>query len=390
MDFSFTPEQERFRQEIRDFLAKELTPEIRDVRTEIAGVGVSKEFSRKVGDKGWIGLAWPKEYGGQNLGHVEGLIYREEMILNGAPIAYHLTSENQMAPSIMMSGTDEQKQWFIPRIAKGELSFCIGYTESGVGSDLASLQTRAISEGDDYVINGSKIWNSGARHSEWMWLAARTDPQASKHRGISVFLLDLSLPGVTIRPITNMGGVDGFNLITFDDVKISKRMLVGEPNEGWYVVAGNLDFERSGIERVASNFHLIQEFLQLLKTIRLNGKELADNPLVRHRVAQMLIEIEVGKLLCYKIAWMQSQGIVPNREASISKVFGTETTQRNARAMMEILGLYGQLRAGSRYTPLQGRILNGWYNAISFTIAAGTSEIQRNVIAQRGLGLPRE
>ena len=388
MDFSFTPEQEALRQEVRDFVKRELSPEMREERGEVAGVRYSKEFSRKLGKKGWIGLAWPLEYGGKGLGKIEQLIYTEEMILSGAPIGYHYTAERQMGPSIIIYGTNEQKEWFLPRIVRGELSMCIGYSEPETGSDLASLQTKAVADGDDYIVNGSKIWN-GAHHSEWMWLASRTNPDAPKHKGISVFLLDLSLPGVNIQPFPNMANEDNFALVTFDNVRVPNKMMVGEMDTGWYVVAANLDFERSGIERVASNYPVLLEFVGFIKEDRFNGKTLLENPVVRHRVAEMFVEVEVGRLLAYQIAWMQSKGIVPNREAAISKLFGTETSQRNARGMMEILGMYGQLVKGSKYAPLEGRTLEAWYAAISGTIAAGTSEIMRNVIAQRGLGLPR-
>ncbi|MBI4338804.1 MAG: acyl-CoA dehydrogenase family protein [Chloroflexi bacterium] len=389
MDFGFNPRQERFRQEVRDFLARELTPEFRDARYEVAGVGVSREFSRKLGQKGWIGLAWPREHGGQGMGYLDYLIYREEMVMAGAPIAYHLTAENQMAPSILAVGSSEQVRAFIPRIASGELSICIGYSEPGAGSDLASLETRALRDGDDYVINGAKTWNSGARHSQYVWLAARTTPDVPRHRGISVFLVDMALPGVDVKPIVNMAGLDGFATITFENVRVPESALVGEVDQGWYVVAQNLDYERSGIERVASNYPVLRDFVRFIKDARLNGSSIASRPEVKHRVAQMFIDLEVGRLLAYKVAWMQSQGQAPNREASASKLFGAETTQRNARAMLEIMGLYGQLAEGSPYAPLQGRLLRAWYGGISATIAAGTSEVQRNIIAQRGLGLPR-
>ncbi|MBI4311600.1 MAG: acyl-CoA dehydrogenase family protein [Chloroflexi bacterium] len=389
MDFTFTPGQEALRQEIRQYLAGELTPEFRNARYEVAGVGVSREFSRKLGQKGWIGLAWPREYGGKALGYIEFLVYREEMVMAGAPIAYHLTAENQMAPSIMQSGSEEQKRWFIPRIAGGEMSICIGYSEPGTGSDLASLETRAARDGDDFVINGVKTWNSGARHSQFVWLAARTNADVPKHRGITVFLVDMGLPGITVRPIVNMAGIEGFSAITFEDVRVPKGAVVGEVDRGWYVAAQNLDYERSGIERVAGNYPVLRDFVALIKEARHNGEAIASRPEVRSRVAQMFIELEVGRLLAYKIAWMQSQGQVPNKEASVSKLFGAETTQRNARAMLEIMGLYGQLAEGSPHAPLQGRLLRAWYGGVSATIAAGTSEIQRNIIAQRGLDLPR-
>ena len=436
MDFAFTPEQEALRQAIRAYLAQELTPEFRNVRYEVAGVGVSREFSQKLGQQGWIGLAWPEEYrsipnplavgaryivplrdlspsplreggnltlapsqegrgndrvgdAGQGFGYMEFLIYREEMVMAGAPIAYHLTAENQMAPSIMLNGSEEQKRSFIPRIASGEMSICIGYSEPGTGSDLASLETRAERDGDDYVISGVKTWNSGARHSQYVWLAARTNQDAPKHRGISVFLVDMALPGISVRPIVNMGGVDGFSTIVFDRVRVPKGAMVGDVDQGWYVAAQNLDYERSGIERVASNYPVLRDFTAYIKEAQVGGKAIASRPEVRHRVAQMYIDLEVGRWLAYKIAWMQSQGQVPNKEASVSKLFGAETTQRNARGMLEVMGLYGQLAEGSPYAPLQGRLLRAWYGGVSATIAAGTSEIQQNIIAQRGLGMPR-
>ncbi len=388
MDFGFTPEQEAFRQEIQDFIKKELTPDMLNEPGEVAGVKYSRRFSRKLGEKGWIGLAWPKEYGGQGLGHIEQMIYLEEMIINGTPIGYHYTAERQMIPSIILSGTEEQKKWFVPRVARGELSMSIGYSEPETGSDLASLQTRAVPDGDDYIINGSKIWN-GAHNTEWIWLAVRTSTEGPKHKGISVFLVDLCLPGLKIEPFANMPGEKSFDLVTFEDVRVPAKMMVGEENQGWYVVMANLDFERSGIERVAVNYPILRRFVEYLKDTRVNGKTLWDDPTVRHRVAEMFIEVDVGRLLSYKIAWMQSQGIVPNREATISKLFGAETTQQNSRGMMEILGLYGLLEEGTEYTPLHGEILKSWYTSFATTITGGTSEILRNIIALRGLGLPR-
>jgi len=389
MEFSFTPEQEKLRIDISNFLANNLTPEYKNVLYDVAGVGVSKEFSQMLAKNGWIGMQWPKMYGGAGMGIMEYVIYREEMVMQGAPIGYHLTAENQMAPSIMINGTDEQKKRIIPSIAKAEMSICIGYSEPNTGSDLASLQTRADKDGDDFIINGVKTWNSGAIHSELIWLATRTNPDVPKHKGITVFLVELDSPGVTINPIQNMTRINGFSNIVFDNVRVPKRNIVGELDQGWYVVAQNLDFERSGIERVASNYSIIYDFLEYIKTNTLNNGKLSNNSLLRNRIADMFIEVEVGRYMAYNIAWMQSKGLVPNKEASISKVFGAETTKRNSQAMLEILGMYGGMDYQSSYSPLQGKVLRSWYGGISSTIAAGTSEIQRNIIAMRGLGLPR-
>ena len=389
MDFSFTPEQEKLRVDIGKFLENNLTSEYKNVLYDVAGVGVSKEFTKMLAKNGWIGMQWPENYGGAGMGIMEYVIYREEMVMRGAPIGYHLTAENQMAPSIIINGTDEQKQRIIPSIAKGEMSICIGYSEPNTGSDLASLQTRAEEDGDDFIINGVKTWNSGAIHSELIWLAARTNHDVPKHKGITVFLVELDSPGVTIDPIQNMARIGGFSNITFDNVRVPKSNIVGELDQGWYVVAQNLDFERSGIERVASNYSIIHDFLEYIKTNNNNTKNNINNSLVRNRIADMFIEVEVGRYLAYNIAWMQSKGLVPNKEASISKVFGAETTKRNSQAMLEILGMYGGVNYTSNYSPIQGRVLRSWFGGISSTIAAGTSEIQRNIIAMRGLGLPR-
>jgi alkylation response protein AidB-like acyl-CoA dehydrogenase len=385
MDFSWTPEQQAFRQELRVFLNAELTPEMRRLGAED---GASQEFSRRMGRRGLIGLPWPKEYGGRGLGHLERLIYSEEMLLSGAPIGYHHNAERQMGPSIIMVGTEEQKREFLPRIARGELSIAIGYSEPDTGSDLAGLKTRAVRDGDDYVVDGAKVWNA-AHRSDYIWLAARTDPDAPKHRGISVFMVDLKTPGTTISPIQNMAGIPGFCLVTFEGARVPKSALIGEENRGWYVVAANLDFERSGIERVAQGYSLWQDFLAFVKQASFNGHRLADDPRVRNTLAQTQIEFEVGRLLCYKVAYEMSQGRVPNIEATASKLFGCEATQRRARTMSQVLGLYGQLEPGSPHAPLAGRVERAWVYAITWTIAGGTSEIMRNIIATRGLGLPR-
>jgi alkylation response protein AidB-like acyl-CoA dehydrogenase len=384
MDFRFTPRQEAFRQEIRSWLARELTPEVRRQYSATGGEGFSREFSRRLGQKGWIGLAWPKEYGGQALGYIERTIYLEEMLLAAAPIGYHHFAERQMGPSIMMFGTEEQKREFLPRIVRGECGFCIGYSEPGVGSDLASLQTRAVQDGDDYVINGTKIWTSYAHLQDYIWLAVRTNPDAPKHRGISVFIVPLNAPGITVRPIINMAGVHSFNQVFFDNVRVPKTAMVGERDRGWYVVASNLDFERSGIERIAQYRPLWEEVVAFVRET-----PAARSPILRHRIAEVEVEYQVGRWLAYSIAWLQDRGVVPNKEASMIKVYGATWTQRMLQTAMEVLGLYGQLTQDSKGAPLGGRVQRAWLASFAASIAGGTNEVQRNIIALRGLGLPR-
>ena len=389
MDFAFTPEQLSFRQEVRDFLDEALTPEEWQAIDDGAeGTYHNRAFSKKLAAKGWIGLSWPKEWGGQAISHMMRLIYYEEMITSKAPIGYHFIAERQMGPSFMLNGTEEQKRQYVPGIVNADISFCIGYSEPGAGSDLAGLQTRAVRDGDDYVVNGSKIWTSGAHMADYIWLATRTDPDAPKHKGISVFVLPLNTPGVEIRPLISMDNDHGFNQIFFDNVRVPKSGMVGEKNQGWYVVAANLDFERSGIERIANNYKTYRRLERFMREEGRPGTGGVD-AIARHKLAEMAIDYNVGRLLAYRVAWQQSEGMVPNYEASMSKMYGCEASQRISRHCADILGLYGLFDVPQRRAPMRGRVGKGFLRSVSNTIAGGTTEIQRNIIATRGLGLPR-
>ncbi|MDO8531087.1 MAG: acyl-CoA dehydrogenase family protein [Dehalococcoidia bacterium] len=389
MDFCFTSEQDAFRKEIRDFLDAELTTEMRREMAERPEEGgFSPEFSRKLARKGLIGVAWPREYGGKGMGYIERLIYNEEMTYAQAPVRFHHMSERQMGPSIILYGTEEQKKEFLPRITAGDLCFCAGYTEPGAGSDLASLQARAVLDGDDFVVNGQKTYTSGAHMAQYIWLACRTNPDVPKHKGVSVLIVDMQSPGLTVRPLITMSG-GRFSEVFFDNVRVPRRNLVGELNQGWYIVASNLDFERSGIERVAANALLFEKLVAYVRAATVNGRRLADDPLVRARLAETAIEFQVGQRLAYRVAWLMSQGKHPNHEASMSKVFGSELSQRVTAIALQVMGLAGQLGPGSRWAPLDGTFLSPFLGAVSDTIRGGTSEVQRNIIASRGLGLPR-
>jgi len=389
MDFAFTPEQERLRQELRDFLDRELTPEIMESLDYRPEEGLcSREFSRRMGQAGWIGAGWPREYGGRGLGPVERTIITEELVYRRAPIAYHYTAERQFGPSLMLVGTPEQKAFFLPRIARGEMGIAIGYSEPNAGSDLANVQTRAVADGDDYLITGQKVWTSGAHRMDYIWLTTRTNPEVPKHKGISVFLFPLNLPGITVRPLYTMAG-GRFNEVFLDNVRVPRSAMVGEKDQGWYVIAANLDFERSGIERLAEVRPFFEELLRFARETRHNGRPLTAEPLVRYRLAQLEIEYRVGRWLAYRVGWLQSQGRVPNYEASVSKLFGSEWGQRVAQVGSYLLGLYAPLRRDSRWARLAGQVAQATLSTISDTIRAGTSEVQRNIIALRGLGLPR-
>ena len=388
MEFRFTFEEESFREELRDFLKQELPDGWPSIADEYDDWDLTLKMRKKLAGKGWLTLAWPKEYGGRGATHMMQLIFAEEMAYHRAP-GRDIFGTRMLAPTLMIHGTEEQKLEHLPPIARGETQWCQGYSEPESGSDLASLQTRAIEDGDDFVINGTKIWTSQAHRADYIMVLARTDPDAPKHRGISFLLADMRTPGISVKPIVDMSKRHHFNMVTFDDVRVPKRNLVGEKNRGWYVGATLLDFERSGVEYSAESMRTLEELVEFCKENTRNGRPLADDPIVRHRLANLSNEIEISRLISYNTAWMQSQGLVPNREASMGKVFGTELQQHTAQAGMSILGLYGQLESTSRWAPLQGRIEASYMTAVSATIAAGTSEIQRNIIATRGLGLPR-
>ncbi|MCH7787498.1 MAG: acyl-CoA dehydrogenase family protein, partial [Chloroflexi bacterium] len=262
-------------------------------------------------------------------------------------------------------------------------------SEPEPGSDLASLQLRAVEDGDDYILTGSKIWTSGAHRSTHCYLMTRTDPDAPKHRGISVFVVDMNTPGIEVRPIINMFNVHYFNQVFFDNVRVPKRNMIGEKNRGWYVAATSLDFERSGVGRFASNRRDLEELIKLARETKVNGRYLSEEPILRHRLSELWVANETGKTIAYNVAWMQSEGQVPNREASVSKLMGSEIAQQIHQLGVQTVGMYGILDKDSKWAFLNGRLAWQWMDSISFTLRGGTSEIQRNIIATRGLGLPR-
>ena len=396
MELHFTTEQEAFRSEILGYLKEELPsdwePMAGGEQYQPENIGFYKGFAKKLADKGWLTMAWPKEYGGQARSHMEQLIYREEVAYNGVPgTDLGPGAVSWVGPTLILYGTEEQKQEHLPPITRAERYWCTFYSEPGTGSDLAGLQTSAVADGDDFVVNGSKIWTSGAHIADWGWLAARTDPDAPKHRGISLMLVDLKTPGITIRPVIKMTGSHEFNQVFFDNVRVPKKNLVGELNRGWYTLAVALDFERSGVGYSAGGKRDLEGLAEYAKETRGDdGRPLSQDPVIRNKLVDLAVEIQVSRWLSYRVAWMQGEGMLPNYEASMSKVFGSELQQRLGNVGMELLGMYGQLLKGSKWARLQGRISRSYMDSISATIGAGTSEIQRNVIARRGLGLPRD
>jgi alkylation response protein AidB-like acyl-CoA dehydrogenase len=379
MRFRFTPEEEAFREEIRVFLHDEL-PAGWSESGGASGFGEAsgdrfqflRDFQRTLSHKGWLTLGWPKEHGGMAAGHMMQAIYAEEMAYHRAPTQVGV-GPDRVGPTIILAGTEEQQKRFLPGIAGAETVWCQGFSEPGSGSDLASLQTRAV----------EKIWTSLAHKADWCVLLVRTDPDAPKHKGISYLLVDMTLPGIEVRPLIDITGRHTFNEIFFDNVRVPRDCLVGELNRGWYIAAATLDFERSGINRVVAGIRIYEELVEYCRD-RFSSREG-----IGVKLAELGLEFQIGRLLAYRVASMQARGQVPNAEASISKVFGSELQGRLANTAVAITGLPGQLTAESKVAPLGGRLEEYYLSTSGLTVAAGTSEIQRNIIATRGLELPR-
>lgn len=380
MDFELTPEQQNFRTEIKEFLASELTAD--DCVEDGWISGYSREFSQKLGRRGWIGLTWPKQYGGQERSYLDRLILTEELLRAGAPVAAHWLGDRQVGPALLAYGSEEQKNKILPMVCKGEAVFCLGMSEPGAGSDLASLRTRAVDEGDHFLLNGQKIWTSFAHVADYAYLVARTDTEVPKHKGISEFLVDMNTSGIEVRPLIDSTGEHHFNEVFFDNVKVPKERLIGVQNRGWYQIASQLDYERSGIERLLSNYPLFRD------TVRYAREQgLTKDPWVRDTLAKLHIDLELGRAMVYKVAWYLTQKIVPNYEAALAKCFCTEVEQRIANTVTELLGDYATLLPDSPHARLAGRAAREYIYAPAYTIQGGSSNILRNIIAIRGLGL---
>jgi len=415
MDFRDAPEDAAFRVEVKAFLGEQggsfgeaSGPNSDRASEEVARGGVDrfgayKEWMKKLAAKGWIAPAWPVEYGGAGMSVMQQFVFNEEMAKARAPRPGGI-GVGFAGPTIIVYGNDEQKQAHLPGILSGEDVWCQGFSEPGSGSDLASLSTSAGKDGDDYVVNGQKIWTSGAQFAQRMILLARTDPAAPKHKGISYFLLDMKSPGVTVRPLVNMANTPGFSEVFFDNVRVPAKDLLGEENRGWYVATTTLDFERSSIGASIAQQHGVEDMILFVREQRTVNSEQGRNgrgldPSVRMELAERSIEAETARLLSYRVITMQHRGLVPNHEASAVKLYAAELSQRVASTGVKVAGLYGQLdrdsKAGAeaatnRYAPNKGRFMRSYLNAVSATIAGGTGEVNRNIIAGRGLGLPRD
>ena len=377
-----TPSEAAWREEVREFIKHEAPKELfgggEGEGSLFGRMGAIKGWRDKLAGKGWIAPAWPKKYGGADMSVVDQFIMNEEFAEAGVPSNVGGFGVMMIGPTIIEHGTEDQKEEHLSRILKGEVIWCQGYSEPGAGSDLASLQTRAVRDGDDYVINGQKIWTTGAQYADWMYMLVRTDPDAPKHRGITYLLVDMKSPGVTVRPLTTLAGTQTFNEVFFEDVRVPVKNRVGEENRGWYVGTTTLDFERSSI---GSAIGVRKALEKMIRDAKAGNTEVAfRNEAVRREFADRWIECEVAKMLSYRVVNMQVRGLIPNYEASMCKMYSSELGQRIGYLTMHMYGMHGNVR---------NRASMGYMQGVSSTIAGGTTEIQKGIIATRGLGLPR-
>jgi alkylation response protein AidB-like acyl-CoA dehydrogenase len=390
MRYAWTPAQEKWRDEVRGFVQKHVTPALRAEMRERGNEGdgpLARAFHQTLFDKGWWGVGWPKDLGGLGKSAVEQFVFIEEMEAAGAPgMRLSVTS---VAPTILRVGTEEQKQRWIPPILRGEMEFAIGYSEPDAGTDLAALTTRATLEGDEWVISGQKIWNTGAHTATHNWLAVRTEFDAPKHKGISLMILPMDLPGITVQALWTWPGLRT-NAVFLDNVRVPRENLIGERGHGFYYVMMALDFERIALGSVGMLRRLLEELKAFVRRARRDGKPLGSIPWVRRALADLEMRVEVGRQIGLLNAWLIDQGVVPTKEGSMAKVYVTELNAHLASVGMEILGLAGQLGAEDPAAPLHGRLQWLYATAPLQRFGGGTNEIQRCIIAQRGLGLPRK
>jgi len=382
MYIDYTPEQQALRDELRAYFARLVTPEYQAELGETEGGGpLYTKALRQMGADGWLGVGWPKEYGGKGLTPIEQFVFFDEA--SRAGVMLPMLTINAVAPAIMEHGTPAQKAKYLPAILRGEAHFAIGYTEPSSGTDLASLRTRAVRDGDHWVINGSKLFTSQAEFADYIWLAARTDPDAPKHKGISMFIVPTSAPGYKITPIWTMRNVRT-NATYYEDVRIPASDLVGQENGGWWLITTQLNHERIALSAVGFVDRIYQD---VLAWARETG--VIQRPWVQTHLARVLAKLEVLKLLNWQQAWSMARGALNFAEASAVKVFGSEAYVEIYQLLLEVMGEAGTLRAGSPDAVVKGRVERMYRTTLILTFGGGTNEVQRDIIAMAGLGMPR-
>jgi alkylation response protein AidB-like acyl-CoA dehydrogenase len=393
MDFELSTEQKRLQREIYQYLDDLVTPEL-EAELQVLPEGGSAEEAphytrcvKRLGEDRWLGIGWPVEYGGRGLGPVEQYMFLDAALgYYGVPLP--VLALQTVGPTIMQEGTPEQKERFLPPILTGELNIAIGYTEPGAGTDLASLKTTAVPDGDHYIINGQKVFTTLAHFCDYIWLAARTDPTAKKHKGISIFMVDTKSPGFKAEPLHCMGGFRT-NFTYYEDVRVPANCLIGAENRGWYYINHQLAMERLSVVPHSKPRRAIDEMIRWAKQARLDGAPVIEKPWVRTGLAELFRDAEVARLFNYRVAWQVSQGVIPYAEASMVKVFGSELQQRVYGFALRMMGLLGQIEAGSERVPIGGKLARDFLAMVLMTFGGGANEVLRDVIAIAALGMPR-
>lgn len=395
MRISYTPEQEELRRELRSYFTDLMTPERREALTSSGGgeVGTGSAYRDTVaqmGKDGWLTLNWPKEYGGQDRSPMDSLIFTDEAAIAGVPVPF--LTINSVAPTIMAFGTEEQKKFFLPKIAAGELHFSIGYSEPGAGTDLANLRTTAVRDGDDYVINGQKMWTSLIAYADWVWLAVRTNPEAKKHRGISMLTVPTTADGFSWTPVHTMAGVDT-SATYYSDVRVPVTNLIGEENGGWKLVTNQLNHERVALVSPQPIFLALREVREWAQNTKdTGGARLIDSEWVQLNLARVHAKAEVLKLINWELASSAGNAATEDlspADASAAKVYGTELATEAYRLLMEVLGTAATVRQNSPGSKLSGRVERMHRACLILTFGGGTNEVQRDIIGMVALGLPR-
>ncbi|MFE9784427.1 acyl-CoA dehydrogenase family protein [Nocardia salmonicida] len=393
MRVAYTPQQEELRAELREYFAKLMTPERRAALSMTTGEygsgNVYREVVREMGRDGWLTLSWPKEYGGQDRTTMDQLIFVEEAAIAGAPVPF--LTLNSVAPTIMQYGTEEQKKFFLPKIASGELHFAIGYSEPGAGTDLASLRTAAVRDGDDFVINGQKMWTSLIAYADYIWLAVRTDPTAKKHKGITMLIVPTDVDGFSWTPVHTMAGPDT-SATYYQDVRVPVSSMVGPENGGWSLITNQLNHERVALTSAGPLSLAVAQTVEWAKETTLSdGRRVIDQEWARLNLARVHAKVEYLKLLNWEIASRADLGgeAAPKPwDASACKVYGTELSTEAYRLLMEVVGPHAYLRQDSPGAALLGRLERMHRAALILTFGGGTNEVQRDIIAMTALRQP--
>ena len=389
MYLDYTPAQKELRDQLRAYFADLLTPHVREALSkEGHGGPTSREVRQKMGADGWLGVGWPTEYGGQGRTVLEQFVFFDEATRAGAPVP--MIALNTVGPTIMRHGSPEQKDFFLPRILAGELDVAIGYTEPGSGTDLASLSTKAELHGDEFVVNGNKIFTTGGLTADFIWLAVRTNPDAAKHKGITILLVDTKTPGFTATPIVTVGG-EVTSATYYEDLHVPVSMVVGEVDAGWQLITSQLNHERVALAAMGGRS------LELFEAVRVwckeqtaaDGTRLIDVPWVRLALARVCARLEALKLLNWRMAWKTEVGQLTPADASSGKVYGSETDIESYRLLLEIIGRAGFLDKDSAGAELAGALEKAYRSAPVRTFGGGSNEVQREILAQTALGLPR-